>query len=329
MPWSPSLAILLALGCCLWGSAQLALSAPVSEQIASKGIASQDGKAAIAAHKTEAKNKNKHPVVIFPSPILDEPQAKPKTSTSLPPANKPAPISDIVVKVEQTPTDSSAVIKPPVRQATITSPPKTTPATHNGDHQAQINPIPKVSAAEHPAVYNEAVPSKNQNQSQTRLRAHGQGWEPGFYPAGYQPPSPPTTTAQAQRLKKALVHYNRGVYYTQQQMWDEGTNEYQKVLSTNPASADAYVGLSTIALYERNWESALKNALLALQMKQSFFEPANITQARYNISSVYCVSNDYKEALRYYKQVRKAKHPEADTLWAFLQRNCRPSTLQN
>ena len=129
---------------------------------------------------------------------------------------------------------------------------------------------------------------------------------------------------QDNAVNTALSHYNRGVYYSERKEWAQAATEYNQAIQQNILLADAYVGLSTAAIHQRDWENALRNGHQALRLKDNFLDAENMTQARYNLSTVYCVADDYKRAARYYELVVQAGAPEAGNLWAFLQSNCHP-----
>ena len=151
--------------------------------------------------------------------------------------------------------------------------------------------------------------------------------EPGFYPVGFTPAIRPIAIGKVQSMGKALSHYNRGVYYSEHQQWGNAVSEYNQVLAQHLNMADAYVGLSTAALHQKDWETAMKNSLKALRLKDGFLDPSNITQARYNLSSVYCITDDYRKSVNYFKLVQQANHPESDVLWSFIQNNCNPTGI--
>jgi hypothetical protein len=240
-----------------------------------------------------AKGKKEHPVVIAPEPLLAGP--------------------DVFGATAESHVSPSPAVK---RNAQATVPTSVQPA------KAASTAKTASSSPMKPAVSS----SWTSSQTVTSRSASGNhAWEPGFFPVGYTPAVRPVTPEKMQALGTALTHYNRGVYYTQRKQWDAAVSEYQQVIREDINMADAYVGLSTASMYQRDWENALKNSVKALRLKSGFIDPANITQARYNLSSVYCVADDYHQAMRYFKLVKKEHHPETETLWSFLQSNCQPS----
>lgn len=249
-------------------------------------------KPAKKAKDRQARGKKVHPVVIAPEPLLPSP--------------------DIFAPAAQGKVSANPAAYPKVQATTPKSGTPSVPAVATNTNST--SPVK-------PAVSTTWTTSRPRG-GQPASRVHA--WEPGFYPVGYTPAVRPVTPEKMQALGDAMFHYNRGVYYAQRQQWDAAVSEYRQVLSRNKNMADAYVGLSTAAIYQKDWENALKNGVMALRLKDGFIDPANITQARYNLSSVYCVADDYKQARRYYKLVQKNRHPQAETLWSFLQSNCNP-----
>lgn len=154
--------------------------------------------------------------------------------------------------------------------------------------------------------------------------AAGQGLEPGFYPVGFRPYVPALTAVQSGQQERALLHYNRASYYGHANQLDEAIREYQKAIDENPALGDAYVGLSSAYLFKSNWQEVILNARKALTLKAGFIDPANITQARFNLSTAYCVAADHKESKRFYEMVKAANHPQSEELARYMAKNCKP-----
>ncbi len=150
------------------------------------------------------------------------------------------------------------------------------------------------------------------------------GFEHGFYPVGYRPYVVPQLTLEAVEHQAALMHYNRGSFYGHTSQMNEAIQEYQRAIRKNPALADAYVGLSSAYMFKNNWEDAIINANQALSMRHGFIDPANITQAQYNLSTAYCAAADYRKSRRYYKMVKSANHAQTDDLWRYIEKNCKP-----
>lgn len=151
-----------------------------------------------------------------------------------------------------------------------------------------------------------------------------QGMEPGFYPVGFRPYVPALTTVQSGQQERAMLHYNRASYYGHANQLDAAIREYQKAIDENPALGDAYVGLSSAYLFKSNWQEVILNAQQALTLKAGFIDPANITQARFNLSTAYCAAADYKESRRFYEMVKAANHPQSEELARYLAKNCKP-----
>ncbi|WP_373531588.1 tetratricopeptide repeat protein [Vampirovibrio sp.] len=156
--------------------------------------------------------------------------------------------------------------------------------------------------------------------------AHGwvPGLEAGFYPVGYSPYLPAGIVAQTDKHQVALSYYNRGSHYGRTHQLSQAIEAYQKAIQNNPHLADAYVGLSSAFLLQHGWEEVFLNAGKALSLKAGFIDPANITQAQFNLSMAYCASADYGKAYTFYKQVDIAQHPQRDGLQRYLSKNCKP-----
>ena len=283
-------------------------------------------------HKPANKHEKKsHPLVIAPEPLL-------------PAQNATAPKSAQTMnqRIENKPVSSSSgqVAKPipePAQltghatastKSTPTSPPNNKPVMQptstSNNTQATINPSMNPSQEKKPLPAIAQKQPTTHSQATASVQTHSRVMERGFYPIGYTPAVKHLTPQKNVALRQALVHYNRGVYYARHKQWDEAITEYMSVINEDSNMADAYVGLSTAEMHLKDWENALQHSTKALQLKQGFVDPANITQARYNLSSVYCITNDYGKALHYFKQIKKAHHPETEVLWSFLQNNCQP-----
>jgi tetratricopeptide (TPR) repeat protein len=235
--------------------------------------------------------KKAHPVVVAPEPLLP---AAPQASV----ASRPMSTMQATVAATQIEPD---------------------PSTFNDKKSAESDFMGPDSPSPH---FKSTAPAMARPDDEMTMRPPAQ--EPGMYPVGYTPAVRSVNAIQVNSLNTALSHYNRGVYYSQRKQWDQAVVEYNQAITLNITLADAYVGLSTAALHKRDWENALRNGHQALRLTDTFLEPANITQARYNLSTVYCVADDYTRASRYYEQVKQSGQPEADELWAFLQSNCHP-----
>jgi len=288
-------------------------------------------------HKHEKKS---HPLVIAPEPLLparDWIASKSAQSNNQRTENKaiPAPSSPVAkpttgpaqltgrataaAKPASTTMPATASTNPSTDQKTTTA--KATPSDNTKAAISPTNPAQEKKPL--PAIAHKSSAINGQPVASTQTHHH-HFMERGFYPIGYTPAVRHLTPQKNLALRQALVHYNRGVYYARHKQWDEAISEYINVINEDSNMADAYVGLSTAEMHLKDWENALQNSTKALQLKQGFVDPANITQARYNLSSVYCVTNDYKKALHYFKLIKKARHPETETLWSFLQNNCQP-----
>ena len=288
-------------------------------------------------HKHEKKS---HPLVIAPEPLLpagDWIASKSTQSNNQRAENKTIPAaSSPVAKTTTGPAQLTGRATTAAKPASTTMPAtaSTNPSNDKTTTRAKTIPSDNTKAAispTNPAQEKKPLPAIAHKSSATNGQPvastqthHHHFMERGFYPIGYTPAVRHLTPQKNLALRQALVHYNRGVYYARHKQWDEAISEYINVINEDSNMADAYVGLSTAEMHLKDWENALQNSTKALQLKQGFVDPANITQARYNLSSVYCVTNDYKKALHYFKLIKKAHHPETETLWSFLQNNCQP-----
>jgi hypothetical protein len=148
--------------------------------------------------------------------------------------------------------------------------------------------------------------------------------EAGFYPVGYRPYLPASIVVVSGKHQEALSHYNRASYYGHANQLREAILEYQQAIRKNPELADAYVGLSSAYLLKHQWEEVFLNARKALSLKAGFMDPANIVQAKYNLSTAYCAADDYRQAKSFYDAIKLAHHPQATELWEYLKKNCSP-----
>jgi hypothetical protein len=266
----------------------------------------------------KSNGKKPHPVVIAPEPLSATSTATPASSTTV---TTTAPRVTASVTPVTTKVNLDLPLKP-IESATSTQAEKD--AEDDMNLRGQVKRAkPRVSSVQHHSaapvttVVNPVPATHAKRQASTN--------EPGFYPVGFTPAARPVTAVQMSAMEKALSHYNRGVYYSQRQQWDNAIAEYNQVLLINQQPlADAYVGISTASIHKRDWENALKNANKALRFKAGFIDPGNITQARFNLSTIYCVADDYHEAKHFYKIIKKAGHPQAPALAAFLEKNCGP-----
>lgn len=148
--------------------------------------------------------------------------------------------------------------------------------------------------------------------------------ESGFYPVGYRPYLPASIVVVSGKHQEALSHYNRGSYYGHANNLTQAISEYQTAIRKNPNLADAYVGLSSAYLLKNQWEDVFLNASKALSLKAGFMDPANIVQAKYNLSTAYCAADDYGQAKFFFNAVKSASHPQTTELWEYLKKNCKP-----
>ncbi len=242
-----------------------------------------------------------HPLVAAPAGQgWDEPVASKQTA---PPTVtvKPAPQKTVAHKPMRGKVE---VTLQPVKKSPVATPAAATVAKTN-EHEKPLVHFPE--------------------DLRTSARSAGKkGLERGFYPVGYRPYLPATLTGKAKEYEMALLHYNRGSFYGHTNQLAEAVREYQEAIRQNPALADAYVGLSSVYLFQSNWEDVILNANKALSLRAGFIDPVNITQARYNLSTAYCAAADYGKAKRFYKMVKSASHPKTEQLGQYLERNCKP-----
>ena len=197
------------------------------------------------------------------------------------------------------------------RPAPVASQPKQVAAHQDsrGKNKPLVHFPETLTAGAEPAGHRSAMAGETQNRH--------------IYPVGYRPFIMPVGPEKHRALEKAISHYNRANFYGQRNEPDNAILEYQKALSLNPAFADAYVGLSTASMRKNDWENVIEMARNALKLKADFMEPTNITQARFNLSTAYCVTDNPHSAKRYYKKVKQAGHPDTERLWAYIQKNCK------
>lgn len=312
---------------------------PANEQSLGQTQANNPSSGTTIPAEKPAKNKHEkkaHPVVIAPEPLLPAPDStQPAANGGMNwaitnPNGQTGSVSKGSVSATSNAVSPASRATSPEMMVT-TSATKTvspeTPVAHNGLSNKE-NKTPNSSPGLTPAVNHTAnqnarpMPATSSRSAMAHHPSKIHTLEPGFYPVGFTPAVLPVNPMKMQALAKAISHYNKGIYYAQRKQWDDAIDEYKQVLAQNLNLADAFVGLSTASIYKRDWETALKSSQQALKLKKGFIDPANITQARYNLSAVYCISDDYRRALKYYKEVKKANHSETDNLWAFLQNNC-------
>lgn len=264
------------------------------------------------------------------------PQAKPakstkqaKTAVQSAPQGHPlvaVPVGqgwDADIPVSQT-LQPVVTVKPVPQKVTVQKPMQgKVEVTHQPVKKPQ--PAPVASATVTKANDNEKPLVHFPEDLRTSARSAGKkGMERGFYPVGYRPYVPAILTGKAKEYEVALLHYNRGSFYGHTNQLAEAVREYQEAIRQHPALADAYVGLSSVYLFQSNWEDVILNAHKALSLKAGFIDPVNITQARYNLSTAYCAAADYGKAKHFYKMVKSASHPKTEQLGQYLERNCKP-----
>lgn len=286
-------------------------------------------------------DKNQHPVVHFPSPLVTEADTKPSSdgAKERPPkelvhkAHKPkkkaAPLAKAAKKPIEKKADQplqAAIKKGKPATGTVEVTEKNPPAP--AKPQAKITatvPAPAKPSAKpkkqekalvHFPVDLQPVDSATHTAAKRKQSAH-------IYPVGYHPYSMPINDAQRQNLEAAITHFNRAGYYGRQNHLDEALAEYRQALHLNPTLADAYVGLSTVSMRKNDWETVIESAEQALKMKNGFLDSANIAQAQFNLSTAYCVTDDYRKAKRYYKKTQKQHHPDSERLSFYLQKYCK------
>lgn len=224
------------------------------------------------------------------------------------------------------------------RMTTTSTRPAAPSVTAHGSHPANIL---KLSAAPKDTVHPEhalalqatATPVSRPSgdkplvhfpQDLADTRSTQSTMEAGFYPVGYRPYLPASIVVVSGKHQEALSHYNRASYYGHANQLREAIQEYQQAIRKNPELADAYVGLSSAYLLKHQWEEVFINARKALSLKAGFMDPANIVQAKYNLSAAYCAADDYGQAKFFYNAVKSANHAQTAELWEYLKKNCKP-----
>lgn len=286
---------------------------------------------------THPASPQRHPVVAVPAGQQWEP------STPAPPAaEKRQPEKHQIITVTpsapETDVDAPPAVASKPTSKTRQQRPNTTKKPVQGSVAVTRSPDTTATALKQTAV-NSAQPSATAKTNtsekplvhfpedlRTATQSAGQnGMERGFYPVGYRPYLPPTLIPEKSKTyQAALLHYNRASFYGHTNQLSEAIREYQEAIRQQPALGDAYVGLSSVYLFQSNWEDVILNAHKALTLKSGFIDPVNITQARYNLSTAYCAAADYGKANRFYKMVKSANHPKAEQLGRYLERNCKP-----
>ena len=84
------------------------------------------------------------------------------------------------------------------------------------------------------------------------------------------------------------------------------------------------MGLSTVFMRKNDWQNVVENANQALNKQRHFMDPANIGQAWFNLSTAYCVADNYRWSYKYYQKAKLAGHPSLDPLSDFMKKNCTP-----
>ncbi|HEY9687550.1 MAG TPA: hypothetical protein V6C52_11285 [Coleofasciculaceae cyanobacterium] len=145
------------------------------------------------------------------------------------------------------------------------------------------------------------------------------------WPKDYKPYLPPPDVSQREIHTQAVHHFNRGNYYGRKKNLEQAVAEYRRAVVLNPAFADAYVGLSSVHVLKNDWESVYEETAKALSLKKGgFMDPANIVQAKFNLTMAHCASAEKGDALKTYRQVKLAGHPLSQQLWIYMQHSCKP-----
>lgn len=145
-----------------------------------------------------------------------------------------------------------------------------------------------------------------------------------LYPRGYKAYVAPMNADQKKLHNTAILHYNRGNWFTRRDRVDEAIAEYRQALVLNPAFADARVGLAAAHMKKNDWETVIDESRQALRQKDAFQDPASIVQGWYNLTAAYCVVDDYRMAKVYYKLLKKNGHPATGALDLYIQKTCKP-----
>lgn len=287
-------------------------------------------------------------------PVSWQPEQKSRSAPAVTPQTKPAP-STSVQKPRSTEPQSrrqgkvidwqpTVVIPAATKKAMGSASPKSTtprpalaskaqPSTPKNTLKLSAAPKGRVLVETAVALQATATPVNHQTgekplvhfpQDLADTRSARSNMEPGFYPVGYRPYLPASIVVVSGKHQEALSHYNRGSYYGHADQLAQAILEYQQAIRKNPNLADAYVGLSSAYLLKNQWEEVFINARKALSLKAGFMDPANIIQAKYNLSTAYCAADDYGQAKFFYNSVKLANHPQTAELWEYLKKNCRP-----
>jgi tetratricopeptide (TPR) repeat protein len=195
------------------------------------------------------------------------------------------------------------------------APAKSGSVTQYGTASSQNKGKPVVHFPEELALSPDTSPAVNTTDSST---------DKHIYPVGYKPYIPPVNAEKRRWLETAISHYNRAGYYQDRDELDAAIDEYKQAILFNKNFADAYVGLSSAFMRKNDWANVVENANQALNKRRHFMDPANIGQAWFNLSTAYCVGDDFRWAFKYYHKARLAGHPATEPLRDFMTKNCTP-----
>lgn len=242
-------------------------------------------------------------------------ETKPRQVKAFPTAKKPVVTSPVVTTQQRIPAEPET---PPSLEPLKASAKKEKPAqAPTTAKQAVSNRKPEKPVVHFPYVSpaEKEVLLPKRNQARSPVAAHK-------YPGRYKP-LPPPLVARREGREQTLRAYDLGNRLGRDNRLDEAAKAYWQAIKLSPDFADAYVGLSTVALLSGNSEVAYENAQKALSMRHGFMDPENITRAQYNLAAIHCVMDDYRKAKRYYDKVKKANYPLAPQLWAYLELHCK------
>lgn len=145
------------------------------------------------------------------------------------------------------------------------------------------------------------------------------------WPKGYKPYVTPGDAKMRELHASAIHHFNQANYFGRKKNLEQAIAEYRRAILLNPAFADAYVGLSSAHIMKNDWESVYEETAKALKLKEGgFMDPANIVQAKFNLTMAHCAAAEKWDAKKSYREVKAAGHPLADQLWLFMQKSCKP-----
>jgi hypothetical protein len=235
---------------------------------------------------------------------------------STPAAPIEASRSVTVVNSSSAATATTPAISPSVKQASQSNPTKPAGSKTVANTSKKGKPVvhfPELSPEDTGNRKHHAAPRKVAKASKYT------------WPRDYKPYLPPADATQREIHTQAVHHFNRGNYYGRKKNLEQAVAEYRRAVVLNPAFADAYVGLSSVHVLKNDWESVYEETSKAFSLKKGgFMDPANIVQAKFNLTMAHCATAEKWNALKSYRQVKTAGHPLSQQLWIHLQHSCKP-----